>query len=228
MSPAFALYYSFHTRNSCLTESGSGEEKEVLGPSAALSELHKLGCALATKAWVDNHWALVLWKLAGMVALDPSRETGTDKRWCWGEVIRQLLYRSVSLQFGYSTLMGRIYERYHHELHAAKRPALRLITTQDASPSLPLVLCISNITWSEESEESSQPIFSRPELELTDGWYRLRAEIDAPLARAVRQGIIRVGRKLGIVGARVRLFFFHLLPIKRRLAFSYQLSGKTR
>jgi hypothetical protein len=37
---------------------------------------------------------MVLWKLAGMVCLDPERESdGREKRWCWGEVMRQLLYR---------------------------------------------------------------------------------------------------------------------------------------
>ena len=42
-----------------------------------------------------------------------------------------------------------------------------------------------------------------PELEVTDGWYKLRAEVDAPLARAIRRGIIRVGRKIGVVDAKV-------------------------
>jgi breast cancer 2 susceptibility protein len=29
-----------------------------------------------------------------MVCLDPERESdGREKRWCWGEVMRQLLYR---------------------------------------------------------------------------------------------------------------------------------------
>ena len=42
-----------------------------------------------------------------------------------------------------------------------------------------------------------------PELEITDGWYKLRAEVDGPLARAIRRGVIRVGRKIGVVDAKV-------------------------
>lgn len=45
-----------------------------------------------------------------------------------------------------------------------------------------------------------------PELEVTDGWYRLRAKIDLPMARAVQKGFIRVGRKIGVAGARVSFF----------------------
>jgi hypothetical protein len=37
---------------------------------------------------------MILWKLAGMVCLDPEKESDVQrKRWCWGEVMRQLLYR---------------------------------------------------------------------------------------------------------------------------------------
>lgn len=41
-------------------------------------------------------------------------------------------------------------------------------------------------------------------MEVTDGWYKLRAEVDAPLARAIRRGIVRAGRKIGVVDAKVR------------------------
>ena len=70
----------------------------TLGPKAALDELKRLGCTLATKPWVENHWGLILWKLAGMVCLDPASENDPRrKRWCWREVIRQLRYRYVHI-----------------------------------------------------------------------------------------------------------------------------------
>jgi breast cancer 2 susceptibility protein len=69
----------------------------LLGPQAALTELQAKGCTLVTKEWVDNAWGLILWKLAGMVGLDPEREKEKEgMRWCWEEVMRQLLYRFVS------------------------------------------------------------------------------------------------------------------------------------
>ena len=67
-----------------------------------------------------------------------------------------------------------------------------------------MVLCVSNLTWSEGgATEDGSPMSSHPELELTDGWYRLRAQVDQPLARAIRKGVIRVGRKIAIAAARV-------------------------
>ena len=87
ITPDTSLHYLFH-----------GPNGRNLGPAEALNELHRQGCTMATKAWVDNHWCLILWKLAGMVALDPQSEGIPDQqRWCWSEIIRQLLYRSISL-----------------------------------------------------------------------------------------------------------------------------------
>jgi breast cancer 2 susceptibility protein len=94
ITPALALYYSFHTPSSTLPSEASPSPPKLLGPTAALEELIMRGCSLATKLWVDNHWCLILWKLAGMVCLEPERERDPQtKRWCWAEVIRQLLYR---------------------------------------------------------------------------------------------------------------------------------------
>ena len=64
-----------------------------------------------------------------------------------------------------------------------------------------MVLCVFEINWPSggDSEENT----ACPEFVLTDGWYKIRAKTDQPLARAARKGKIRVGRKLGIIGARV-------------------------
>ena len=67
-----------------------------------------------------------------------------------------------------------------------------------------MVLCVSNIFWSPASvTDDGLRIEPYPELEVTDGWYRLRAQVDLAIARAVRRGILRVGRKIGMAGARV-------------------------
>lgn len=44
---------------------------------------------------------------------------------------------------------------------------------------------------------------AHPELEITDGWYRLRATVDEALARAARKKHLRIGRKLACNGAKV-------------------------
>ncbi|KAF8910112.1 hypothetical protein CPB84DRAFT_1723940 [Gymnopilus junonius] len=187
LTPETALYYSFHTTSPEPVSSTPSPSSPILGPAEALRELLARGCSLATKPWVDNHWCHILWKLAGMVGLDPEKEANaSEKRWCWTEVMRQLLYR------------------YERELNCGIRPTLRKIATQDAPAAFPMVLCVSNIFWSERGvTEDGLPIEPHPELEVTDGWYRLRAQVDLPMARAVRKGVLRVGRKIGFAGARL-------------------------
>lgn len=69
-----------------------------------------------------------------------------------------------------------------------------------------MVLCISAIKWTEARVTSDGVVIEAyPELEVTDGWYRLRAQVDEPLARAARRGLVTVGRKLEVAGARVSL-----------------------
>ena len=90
ITPSLAPFYSFHTTSSTV-DSGKSEK---LGPSNALDDLKRRGCSLVTKPWIENHWSLILWKLSGMVLLNPEQEKDPAKRrWCWPEVIRQLLYR---------------------------------------------------------------------------------------------------------------------------------------
>ncbi|KAF7302766.1 hypothetical protein HMN09_00911700 [Mycena chlorophos] len=184
ITPSIAAYYLFHTPSAELPNTPATPSR-AFGPAAALQDLLARGCSLATKAWVDNHWGLILWKLAGMVCLEPELEKDPQrKRWCWEEVLRQLLYR------------------YERELNRGARPPLRCIATQDAPASCPMILAVSAITWVDGGQtEDGTPLPAHPELELTDGWYRLRAQVDAPLARAVRRGVLRVGRKIGVVGA---------------------------
>jgi breast cancer 2 susceptibility protein len=69
-----------------------------------------------------------------------------------------------------------------------------------------MVLCVSNVTWIKAgTTDDGLPTIPHPKLEVTDGWYRLRAQVDAPLARAIRKGVVQVGRKIAIAGAKVRI-----------------------
>ncbi|KIP11131.1 hypothetical protein PHLGIDRAFT_100069 [Phlebiopsis gigantea 11061_1 CR5-6] len=173
----------------------------VLGPEEILFELKARGCKLATEAWVDNHYGLILWKLAGMVGLDPQKEADeTKRRWCWNELLRQFLYR------------------YERELNTGVRPPIRLIASQDKPAGLPMVLCISRICSPHEydaeegtnvepgpftTDENGELVAPKPVVEVTDGWYRVRAEVDSGMIRAIQRGVLRVGMKVGLVGARL-------------------------
>ena len=74
-----------------------------------------------------------------------------------------------------------------------------------------MILCVSSIAWSEGGiGVDGLPLVPHPTLELTDGWYRLRTQVDEVLARAARRGVIRVGRKVSVSGALVRFWLLSL------------------
>lgn len=89
--------------------------------------------------------------------------------------------------------------RYEREINRCERPAIRLIQERDASPSSAMVLCVFEISWPSGTHAGT----AAPELVLTDGWYKIRAQTDVALARAVKKHKVRVGSKLEIIGAKV-------------------------
>ena len=98
LSPKSAMQHRFH-----VSPQGTSSVDVPFyprGPVDALRELKEAGCHLASQEWVDNHWFLILWKLAGMAALDPESEVSINRRrWSWTETVRQLRYRYVSSMF---------------------------------------------------------------------------------------------------------------------------------
>lgn len=95
---------------------------------------------------------------------------------------------------------------YEREINRAERSCVKRIQEQDSPANLPMILCVSAVRWEESSDETQEP-GGRPMiitgLELTDGWYRIRSNVDKTLQSACQRGKIVVGSKLSIVGARV-------------------------
>ncbi|OCF62208.1 hypothetical protein L486_01875 [Kwoniella mangroviensis CBS 10435] len=152
------------------------EDDSLLGHADALSILQADGCKFAKAKWVENHWAQILWKLAGQIQARPEI---FQEKWCWIEVINQLKYR------------------YEREFGSAERSIIKRIQEHDSSPSLPMILVISGI---HRTQVEGKTKYS---LDLTDGWYRIKAQIDACLQRAVTKGRLAVGRKIAISGAKL-------------------------
>jgi breast cancer 2 susceptibility protein len=74
-------YYSFNT------------PEGQFGLDTAIQIFKERGYSVP-KGWIKNHWNLILWKLAGMVALEPERERDqAHGRWSWDEALRQLIHR---------------------------------------------------------------------------------------------------------------------------------------
>ncbi|KAJ9127504.1 hypothetical protein QFC24_000913 [Naganishia onofrii] len=66
-----------------------------------------------------------------------------------------------------------------------------------------MILCVSGIISPPLALASEGPMTQESILELTDGWYTIRANVDPPLSRALKTGKLRVGSKLGISGAKL-------------------------
>lgn len=86
-----------------------------------------------------------------------------------------------------------------------------------------MVLCVSRICSVEEfdcddgvppklshtpPDENGEPMLPKLVVEMTDGWYRVRVEADDVIIRAIRRGALRVGMKVGVVGAKVWTLLF--------------------
>lgn len=154
------------------------------GAAEAHTELLELGATKAPLRWVQNHWQLILWKLAAYVASDPRQG---QTYWTWDRVMRDLRYR------------------YEREFHKKSFGVIKHLQEEPQPYTRPMVLCVHQILRFDDAGEESASLV----LQLTDGWYKIRAELDAPLRRAVERRKIHIGHKLAIACAKVRMM--HLL-----------------
>ncbi|GAA5945370.1 uncharacterized protein JCM15063_002324, partial [Sporobolomyces koalae] len=139
---------------------------------------------LVARPWVENHWCLIVWKLASYVR---SRPDLLAQWWTFDVVMNQLRYR------------------YEREINRAQRSAIKRIQERDSSAAFPMILCVTQLMWDDPAEDAAETecfqIISG--LELTDGWYRIQAKIDSTLQSACERGKLIVGSKIAITGARL-------------------------
>ncbi|KAL9974012.1 hypothetical protein ACROYT_G020541 [Oculina patagonica] len=149
---------------------------------------------LISKHWIANHYRWLVWKLAAMEVAFPRQFAGRCLTPDW--VLCQLKYR------------------YDREIDNSNRSALKKIMERDDISSRTMVLCVSSVTVTENTAteqkdddggKDGQGNVSKMEscaiIEVTDGWYSIRAMLDRPLARLLHDGKIVVGQKLFVHGA---------------------------
>ncbi|GAB1290506.1 Breast cancer type 2 susceptibility protein homolog [Apodemus speciosus] len=162
---------------------------------AGKEEFHRALCdtpgvdpKLISSVWVANHYRWIVWKLAAMEFAFPKEFAN-----------RCLNPERVLLQLKY---------RYDVEIDNSSRSALKKILERDDTAAKTLVLCVSdivspstNVSETSGSKTSGEDAHKVDTIELTDGWYAVRAQLDPPLLALVKSGRLTVGQKIITQGA---------------------------
>ncbi|NXN45403.1 BRCA2 protein, partial [Rhinoptilus africanus] len=166
------------------TDEGKAGKKEFY---RALCDTPGVDPKLITEAWVYNHYRWIVWKLAAMEVSFPHEFAN-----------RCLTPETVLLQLKY---------RYDLEVDNSKRSAIKKITERDDAAGKTLVLCISKIislnTIVSPSSSSNNVESEKAAaiIEVTDGWYGIRALLDPPLKAFLHRRRLTVGQKIIVHGA---------------------------
>ncbi|KPP59928.1 breast cancer type 2 susceptibility protein-like, partial [Scleropages formosus] len=149
---------------------------------------------LISESWVYNHYRWVVWKQASMEKSFPE-QLGS----------RCLTPEQVLLQLKY---------RYDVEVDQSRRSALRKIMERDDTPAKTLVLCVCGIASNDSTlnlpaqsenktikDVDTKNYLPTGVIWVTDGWYAIRALLDAPLTTMVRKGRLAAGMKIVTHGA---------------------------
>ncbi|NXG41673.1 BRCA2 protein, partial [Psilopogon haemacephalus] len=166
------------------TDEGKAGKKEFY---RALCDTPGVDPKLITEAWVYNHYRWIVWKLAAMEVSFPCEFAN-----------RCLTPETVLLQLKY---------RYDLEVDKSNRSAIKKITERDDAAGKTLVLCISKIislNTAASPSSSSTNVESKKAaaiVEVTDGWYGIRALLDPPLRAFLHRRRLTVGQKIIVHGA---------------------------
>lgn len=94
------------------------------------------------------------------------------------------------------------------EIDRSKRSAIKKIMERDDTAAKALVLCVSeiipsstNLSETSGSKTSSVETNRAATVELTDGWYAVKAQLDPPLSALLQSGRLAVGQKVITHGA---------------------------
>nr|XP_035159261.2 breast cancer type 2 susceptibility protein isoform X2 [Callithrix jacchus] len=143
---------------------------------------------LISRIWVYNHYRWIIWKLAAMEFAFPKEFAN-----------RCLSPERVLLQLKY---------RYDMEIDKSRRSAIKKIMERDDTAAKTLVLCVSdiislsaNISETSSNKTSSADTQNVAIIELTDGWYAVKAQLDPPLLAVLKNGRLTVGQKIILHGA---------------------------
>uniref|UniRef100_G1KCX8 BRCA2 DNA repair associated n=1 Tax=Anolis carolinensis TaxID=28377 RepID=G1KCX8_ANOCA len=168
------------------TDDGKAGKEEFY---RALCDTPGVDPKLISKAWVYNHYKWIIWKLAAMEVAFPQEFAS-----------KCLTPERVLLQLKY---------RYDVEVDKSCRSAIKRITERDDVAAKTLVLCISRIISlssnvscisgnKSTTEENKKDVAV---VEVTDGWYGIKAVLDPSLQSLLHKQKLTVGQKIVVHGA---------------------------
>ncbi|XP_067419058.1 breast cancer type 2 susceptibility protein [Emydura macquarii macquarii] len=167
------------------TDAGKAGKEEFY---RALCDTPGVDPKLITDAWVYNHYRWIVWKLAAMEVSFPQEFAN-----------RCLTPERVLFQLKY---------RYDLEIDKSQRSAIKKILERDDSAAKTLILCISKIISLNANISdicsNKNTVESKKEaamIEVTDGWYGVRAVLDPPLQALLHRKRLTVGQKIIVHGA---------------------------
>lgn len=102
---------------------------------------------------------------------------------------------------------GSIFCRYDLEIDKSKRSAIKKITERDDAAGKTLVLCVSKVlslntaVSPSNSNNNTEGEKAAAIIEVTDGWYGIRALLDPPLKAFLHRRRLTVGQKIIVHGA---------------------------
>ncbi|KAM7179829.1 breast cancer type 2 susceptibility protein isoform 2-T2 [Macrochelys suwanniensis] len=167
------------------TDGGKAGKEEFY---RALCDTPGVDPKLITEVWVYNHYRWIVWKLAAMEISFPQEFAN-----------RCLTPERVLLQLKY---------RYDLEIDKSQRSAIKKIVERDDTAAKTLILCVSKIISLNENMSdicSSKNIVESKKkaavIEVTDGWYGVRALLDPPLQVLLHGRRLTVGQKIIVHGA---------------------------
>nr|KAI8748741.1 breast cancer type 2 susceptibility protein-like protein isoform X1 [Biomphalaria glabrata] len=138
----------------------------------AFLTLDSVDASLVDDNWIGNHYRWIVWKLAAYEVNFSQHLAG-----------RSLTPDNVMLQLKY---------RYDREVDACERSALKKILERDDTASKRMVLCVASIICTSDGQYC---------VELSDGWYSVRGQLDQRLTDLISRKKIITGDKIITSGA---------------------------
>ena len=178
-------------------------ERGLVGWREIRESMIKAGASesLLTNEWVSNAYKWIMWTLASVARAFP--ETYAFGVLSESAVLQRMLYK------------------YEREINRAERSHVRRILEKDDNPGAPAVFVVSAIRSMTSVPTRLGAAPTMCEIEVSDGWYGIRARLDAKLTRKVRDGRLRVGCKIFSVGAELRGVADAVSPLSEEAEMAY-------